>query len=89
MATNIDSLVSERQTKTQQSEVSLIPHKQIAQKVVPQNASNCGAPCPLCQKEGNSGACALDADHTQQHQCNRVSSHQWSASDAPGVPGPH
>ena len=89
MATDVDILVSQRQTKTKQYEAGLTPQKQISQKEVPQSASQCDAPCPLCQKEGNSGNCMLHVGHTQQHQCNRVSSHQWSGSGGPEVPGPH
>ncbi len=87
MATDI--LVSQIQTKTKQYGVGLTPQKQISQKVDFQAASQCSTPCPICQREGHSGACGLDAGHTQEHQCNRDSSHRWSSSFSTDVPGPH
>jgi hypothetical protein len=89
MATDIDILVSQRQTKTKQGEVGLIPLKQIFQKVDFQGATQCNLSCPICQSERQSGACALNAGHAGQHVCNRVSSHIWSGSTPTDVPGPH
>jgi hypothetical protein len=89
MATDIDILVSQIQTKTKQWEIGLTPQKQITQIVYFQVASQCSAPCPICQSEGQSGACGLPVGHTGLHVCNRVSSHTWSSSVSPDVPGPH
>ena len=83
MATDI--LISQIQTKTKQWEVGLTPQKQ---KVDFQVASQCSAPCPICQSEGQSGACGLNVGHTGLHVCNRVSSHTWSSSVSTDVPGP-
>jgi hypothetical protein len=83
MATDI--LISQIQTKTKQWEVGLTPQKQ---KVDFQVASQCSAPCPICRSEGQSGACGLNVGHTGLHVCNRVSSHTWSSSISPDVPGP-
>ena len=83
MATDI--LISQIQTKTKQWEVGLTPQKQ---KVDFQVASQCSAPCPICRSEGQSGACGLNVGHTGLHVCNRVSSHTWSSSVSPDVPGP-
>ena len=88
MATDIDTLVSQRQTKTKQGEVGLTPLKQIFQKVDFQGATQCGLSCPICKSEGQSGACGLNAGHAGDHVCNRVSSHVWSGL-SPDVPGPH
>ena len=90
MATDIDILEAHIQIRTQQYEVGLTPQKQISQKVDTQAVTLCSAQCPLCQQEGHTGACGLNAGHTQEHQCNRVSTHRWSES-GPGidVPGPH
>jgi len=87
MATDIEILVSRRQTKTKQSEVDLTLLKQIFQKVDLQGATQCGLSCPICKSEGQSGACGLNAGHAGDHVCNRVSSHVWSGS-SPDVPGP-
>ncbi len=86
MALDIDFLVSEIQTK--QPEVVLTPLKQVFQTVDFQGASQCGISCPICLSERQSGACGLNAGHTGQHVCNRVSTHVWSGSGT-DVPGPH
>ncbi len=88
MTTNIDIPVPQRQTKTKQGEVGLIPLKQIFQKVDFQVATQCGNACPICKSEGQNGACRLNAGHIGDHACNRVSSHVWSGSGI-DVPGPH
>lgn len=87
MATDIDILVSQRQTKTQRGEVGL-PPLQIFQKVDFQGATQCGLSCPICKSEGQMGACGLNAGHAGDHVCNRVSSHVWSGLST-DVPGPH
>ena len=90
MATDIDTLESQIQIRTNQYEVGLTPQKQISQKVDAQAATLCGAQCPLCQQEGQSGTCGLNAGHTQEHQCNRVSTHRWSTSGhTTDIPVPH
>jgi hypothetical protein len=88
MATDIDILVSELQTKTKQPEVVLTPLKPVFQTVDFQGASQCGLSCPICLSERQSGACGLNAGHTGNHVCNRVSTHVWSGSGT-DVPGPH
>ena len=85
MATDMDILVSQIQTKTKQGEVGLTPQKQ---KVDFQVASLCSAPCPTCRSEGQSGACGLNVGHSGLHVCNRVSSHTWSGVASPEIPGP-
>ncbi len=79
-------LVSDLPVRTKQTGVGLTPLKQFAQKAVPRNASQCNAPCPICQQQGQTGACKLNSGHSGDHQCNRVSTHLWSSAD---VPGPH
>jgi hypothetical protein len=88
MATDIDMLVSQIHTKTKQCEVDLTPQKQIFQTVYFQGASQCSTPCPICQSGGQRGACGLNVGHTGLHVCNRVSSHTWSGSVSPDIPGP-
>jgi hypothetical protein len=88
MATDIDILVSQVQTKTKRWEVDLIPRKHISQRVYFQEASLCGLHCPICQSEGASGACGLNAGHTGLHVCNRISTHTWSSGITPKIPGP-
>lgn len=88
MATDIDILVSEIHTKTKQSEVVLTPQKQVFQKVDFLGASQCGISCPTCLSEKQSGACGLNAGHTGDHVCNRVSTHMWSSGSGTDVPGP-
>lgn len=81
------TLVSDLPVRTKQSEVRLTSQKQFALKAVPRNATQCNVPCPICQSEGQTGACKLNSGHTGEHQCNRVSTHLWSSST--DVPGPH
>jgi hypothetical protein len=88
MTTIIDIPVPQRQTKTKQREVSLTPLKQLLQKVDFQGATQCGISCPICKSERQIGACGLNAGHSGNHVCNRVSSHIWSGSST-DVPGPH
>ena len=87
MATDIDILVPQRQTKTKQGEVRLTPLQNV-QKVDFQGATQCGLSCPICKSEGQNGACGLNAGHLGDHVCNRVSSHVWSGLRI-DVPGPH
>jgi hypothetical protein len=87
MATDIDILVSQRQTKTKRGEVGLTPLQNF-QKVDFQGATQCGLSCPICKSEGQIGACGLNAGHAGDHVCNRVSSHVWSGLST-DVPGPH
>jgi hypothetical protein len=88
MATDIDFLISQRQTKTKQSELGLTPLKPTVQEVDFQGATLCGISCPICKSERQSGACGLNAGHARDHVCNRVSSHVWSGLSS-DVPGPH
>ncbi len=87
MATDMKILVPQRQTKTKQGEVDLTPLKQIYQNVAFQGATLCGITCPICNSEGQTGACRLNAGHAGSHACNRVSTHTWSGSRI-DVPGP-
>jgi len=87
MATDMKILVPQRQTKTKQGEVDLTPLKQIYQNVAFQGATLCGITCPICNSEGQTGACRLNAGHAGSHACNRVSTHTWSGSST-DVPGP-
>ncbi len=89
MATNLDIPVFEMPTETKQQKVGLTRQKQLFQKEDFQGASQCGETCPTCQQEGHSGTCRLEAGHTQEHQCNRDSSHHWSGTSRVDVPGPH
>jgi hypothetical protein len=88
MTTEIDITGPQKQTKTNQGELFLIPLKQIFQKVDLQGASQCGISCPICYSEKQNGACGLNAGHVGDHKCNRISSHIWSGSSL-DVPGPH
>jgi hypothetical protein len=87
MATDIDILVPQRQTKTKPGEVRLTPLQNV-QKADFQGATQCGLSCPICKSEGQHGACGLNAGHAGDHVCNRVSSHIWSGVST-DVPGPH
>jgi hypothetical protein len=87
MASNIDDLVSRAKIPAEQGEVVIVPLKPFAENAVPANALPCGAQCPMCSQDGTSGSCMLEAGHTEMHQCNVVSTHQWSGPDS--IPGPH
>ena len=84
-----DILISPEQNVTKQPVAGLTPQKLIFQRVVSQSATLCSELCPICQKEGQTGTCGLNLGHTQEHQCNRNSSHRWTSSETPDVPGPH
>jgi hypothetical protein len=88
MATVIDILVPQISIKTKRWEVDLTPLKEISQRVYFQGASQCGVSCPICQNERASGACGLNAGHTGNHVCNRVSTHTWITKETPDIPGP-
>ena len=87
MATDMNILVPQKQTKTQQGEVRLTLLKQIFQEVAFQGATLCGTSCPICQSEGQTGTCMLNAGNAGNHACYRVSTHAWSGL-SPDVPGP-
>ncbi|HET9921187.1 MAG TPA: hypothetical protein VFQ30_15175, partial [Ktedonobacteraceae bacterium] len=73
-----------------QAEIDAIVQGHISFMVTPHdhahNSNGCGAPCPICQQQGQNGACKLASKHPGDHVCNVNSNHTW-AND--GIPGPH
>ncbi|HET9921327.1 MAG TPA: hypothetical protein VFQ30_15890 [Ktedonobacteraceae bacterium] len=82
MAIDVNDLPAQLPSPTTQGRISFVadPHAHV------HNSTECGAPCPICQQQGQNGVCGLAAKHSGNHVCNVNSTHTWSGS---GIPGPH